>query len=105
MPSNLIETFQRTPPVTIAPSDRLSDQAAVASSPGTRSGPRAARRRTTPPWWFAAPAMALFAFVVLVPSARGLHYAFTDWDGLDPNFSFIGLGNFIEMTRDPVALR
>ena len=25
----------------------------------------AGQRRTTPPWWFAAPAMALFAFVVL----------------------------------------
>jgi raffinose/stachyose/melibiose transport system permease protein len=42
--------------------------------------------------------------VVLVPSARGVYYAFTDWDGLDPNFSFIGLGNFAEMSRDPDAV-
>jgi len=49
--------------------------------------------------------MLLFAFVVLVPSARGVYYAFTDWDGLDPAFSFIGLGNFAEMAGDPVALR
>ena len=40
--------------------------------------------------------MVLFAFVVLVPSARGVYYAFTDWDGLDPNFSFIGLDNFTD---------
>jgi raffinose/stachyose/melibiose transport system permease protein len=72
-------------------------------------GPGALRvagaRRTTPPWWFALPAMLLFAFVVLVPSARGVYYALTDWDGLDPNFSFIGLDNFVEMTRDSVAIQ
>lgn len=72
---------------------------------GRRPGGRtpASRRRTAPPWWFAAPAMLFFAFVVLVPSARGLYYAFTDWDGLDPSFSFIGLDNFAEITRDPDA--
>ncbi|SCF06000.1 carbohydrate ABC transporter membrane protein 1, CUT1 family [Micromonospora coriariae] len=57
----------------------------------------------TPPWWFTLPAIVLFAFIVLVPSVRGLYYAFTDWDGLDPNISFIGLGNFADMTRDPDA--
>ncbi|GAA4671602.1 sugar ABC transporter permease [Phytohabitans rumicis] len=60
-------------------------------------------RSTAPPWWFAAPAMLLFAFVVLVPSARGVYYAFTDWDGLSPDFSFVGLGNFADMARDPDA--
>ena len=61
------------------------------------------RSRTAPPWWFAAPALLLFAFVVLVPSVRGVYYAFTDWDGLDPDFSFIGLANFVEMPDDPAA--
>ncbi|NGO44316.1 sugar ABC transporter permease [Streptomyces sp. YC419] len=61
------------------------------------------RARTTPPWWFALPALLLFAFVVLVPSARGVHYAFTDWDGLDPSFSFVGLDNFSAMLDDPDA--
>jgi len=58
---------------------------------------------TTPPWWFAAPAMLLFAFVVLIPSARGVYYAFTDWDGLSPDFSWVGLGNFTDMVDDPDA--
>jgi len=66
---------------------------------------RSRRPRVTPPWWFVAPAMLLFAFVVLVPSARGLYYAFTDWDGLDPEFSFVGLRNFADMLDDPNALR
>jgi len=47
--------------------------------------------------------MLLFAFVVLVPTVRGVYYAFTDWDGLSPDFSFIGLDNFTEMSRDPDA--
>jgi raffinose/stachyose/melibiose transport system permease protein len=63
------------------------------------------RSRIGPPWWFALPAMVLFAFVVLVPSARGVYYAFTDWDGLDPEFSFVGLRNFIEMPRDGAAMQ
>lgn len=66
--------------------------------PGRRVG-----SRTTPPWWFAAPALLLFAFVVLIPSARGVYYAFTDWDGLSPDFSWVGLGNFADMARDPDA--
>jgi raffinose/stachyose/melibiose transport system permease protein len=63
------------------------------------------RRYVGPPWWFALPAMALFAFVVLVPSARGVYYAFTDWDGLDPKFAFVGLHNFADMWRDPDAMQ
>jgi raffinose/stachyose/melibiose transport system permease protein len=58
-----------------------------------------------PPWWFALPAMLLFAFVVLIPSARGVYYAITDWDGLDPNYNVIGLDNFGEMLDDPNALQ
>jgi raffinose/stachyose/melibiose transport system permease protein len=64
---------------------------------------RPGRLHITPPWWFALPALALFAFVVVVPSVRGLYYAFTNWDGLDPNFSFVGLANFSELLKDPDA--
>ncbi|MET7394915.1 sugar ABC transporter permease [Dactylosporangium sp. NPDC005572] len=63
------------------------------------------RRRTDPPWWFVLPAMALFAYVVLLPSGRGVYYAFTDWDGLSPAWSFIGLDNFSAMLDDPNALQ
>lgn len=70
-----------------------------------RAAPAGRRLRNTPPWWFALPAMVLFAFVVLLPSARGVYYAFTDWDGLDPNYSFIGLENFAAMVRDADALQ
>ena len=71
---------------------------------GRSSGGRR-RAPTTPPWWFVAPALVLFAFVVLIPSARGIHYAFTDWDGLDPDFAFVGFDNFVAVTRDPDAVQ
>jgi raffinose/stachyose/melibiose transport system permease protein len=47
--------------------------------------------------------MLLFAFVVLIPSVRGVYYAFTDWDGLSPDFSWVGFGNFTDMVNDPDA--
>jgi raffinose/stachyose/melibiose transport system permease protein len=49
------------------------------------------------------PALVLFAFVVLVPSARGVYYAFTNWDGLDPHFKLVGLHNFADLAGDPTA--
>jgi raffinose/stachyose/melibiose transport system permease protein len=85
--------------MTVAPTER---PAAAVHRPAARPRVRTSRR-PTPPWWFAAPAVLLFAFVVLVPSARGVYYAFTDWDGLSPDFSFVGLGNFVEMAHDPAA--
>ena len=56
-----------------------------------------------PPWWFVAPAMLLFAFAVLIPSVRGVYYAFTDWDGLSPDFSWVGFDNFTKLLDDPTA--
>jgi raffinose/stachyose/melibiose transport system permease protein len=88
------------PLVTLAPNAHLPDR----DHPSQTAPDAPARRaRTTPPWWFMAPALLLFAFVVLVPSLRGVYYAFTDWDGLDPDFSFVGLDNFADMLRDADA--
>lgn len=30
---------------------------------------------------FALPALALYAFVVVIPGVQGISYAFTDWEG------------------------
>src|SRR5262245_29677658 len=79
-----------------------SEVVSARSRPADKVSP-SGRLRITPPWWFALPALAVFAFVVLVPSVRGLYYAFTNWDGLDPSFSFVGLANFSELLKDPDA--
>ncbi|MFL6123995.1 carbohydrate ABC transporter permease [Actinophytocola sp.] len=84
--------------MTVALTDRPADPVAAPVRPRRTGG------RPTPPWWFVVPALSLFAFVVLVPSARGVYYAFTDWDGLSPTFSFTGVDNFVEMAADPDAV-
>jgi raffinose/stachyose/melibiose transport system permease protein len=84
--------------MTVAVKDRHAD--VVSATPRRRRG--GVSRRAVP-WWFTVPALLLFAFVVLVPSARGIYYAFTDWDGLSPVFSWVGFGNFADMLDDPAA--
>ncbi|WP_330292998.1 carbohydrate ABC transporter permease [Streptomyces sp. NBC_00576] len=89
--------------MTVAPHEQLPDHDRLHRPPDAAPASGVRRARNTPPWWFALPAVLLFAFVVLVPSVRGVYYAFTDWDGLDPHFSFVGLDNFSELFRDPDA--
>jgi raffinose/stachyose/melibiose transport system permease protein len=84
--------------MTVAIKDRHADVVAATPSRG-----RGGVSRRGVPWWFTLPALLLFAFVVLVPSARGVYYAFTDWDGLSPDFSWVGFGNFAAMLDDPSA--
>jgi raffinose/stachyose/melibiose transport system permease protein len=65
--------------------------------------PHAARRRSFAPWWFIVPALVLYAFVVLVPSARGAYLSLTDWNGINPVSHFIGLKNFLQALHDSAA--
>lgn len=58
----------------------------------------------TAPWWFLVPALIFYGFVVLIPSGRGVQYAFTDWNGLDPEFNFIGFDNFAYFFGDVDAM-
>lgn len=73
-----------------------------------RSRPaRAARRRgsaATPPWLFAAPALVVYAIVVLYPAVSGVVYAFTDWSGIGEDRSFVGLANFATLFGDEQAM-
>jgi raffinose/stachyose/melibiose transport system permease protein len=60
------------------------------------------RRFLLPPWWFAAPALLVYAVVVLYPSGAGVVYAFTDWTGIG-DWSFIGFDNFTALWTDEAA--
>jgi multiple sugar transport system permease protein len=53
------------------------------------------------PYLFVLPALALFLTFRFYPLVTGALYSLTDWDGIAPP-RFIGLGNFIEIFRDPV---
>jgi raffinose/stachyose/melibiose transport system permease protein len=54
-------------------------------------------------WWFALPALALYAFIVLIPTVRGSFYSFTNWDGLNPVQHWVGIDNFRAILHDGAA--
>lgn len=49
---------------------------------------------------FLIPAFAFYLFVVVVPSVRGVFFAFTDWSGLSPDREFVGLSQFKRVFED-----
>ncbi|GAA2271169.1 sugar ABC transporter permease [Nonomuraea roseoviolacea subsp. roseoviolacea] len=55
------------------------------------------------PWWFVVPAVAVYVFIVVVPSVNGAVFSFTDWNGLRPGWSFVGLGNYADVLADRAA--
>ena len=88
-----------------------------AADPGPRSpsaaGAIAARRpirsagrlmkpaRSITPWLFLAPALAMFAFAVLLPMVLTVGYSFTEWNGFGP-MTFVGLDNYLTAATDPI---
>lgn len=55
--------------------------------------------------WFLLPAAIPYVAFVLVPAFQGAGYAFTDWDGLNPDWNFVGVDNFVRIFSDSQALR
>lgn len=50
-------------------------------------------------WIF--PALLVYALIVLLPQVLNLGYAFTNYDGFDPAFSWVGADNFVKaLTKD-----
>ena len=54
---------------------------------------------------YSLPALAVYVFIVLVPTVQGSVYAFTDWNGLSKDYSFVGLDNIIAVLTDPQSFR
>ncbi|MFT4029625.1 MAG: sugar ABC transporter permease [Protaetiibacter sp.] len=55
-------------------------------------------------WYMVIPALAFYLFVVVVPSIRGGVLGFTDWNGLYPDYDFVGFDNFVEIFTTPASL-
>lgn len=49
---------------------------------------------------YVLPALAVYAVFKLYPALSGIYYAMTDWNGINPTFSFVGLQNFAEILTD-----
>jgi raffinose/stachyose/melibiose transport system permease protein len=79
----------------------MSQTPLATATPG--SAPR--RRRAHWMWLFLLPAVIPYAYVVVVPSLQGLAVSFTDWDGLSPQLSFVGIENFGLLFSDQTSLR
>jgi raffinose/stachyose/melibiose transport system permease protein len=55
---------------------------------------------------FLVPGMLLYLIFFIYPTLSGLYYSFTDWDGLSPEYGFVGVDNYINMiTNDLVFTR
>lgn len=54
---------------------------------------------------FLVPAFAFFAFAMIIPFFMGIHVAFTDWNGIIPEYRFVGLDNFAKIfTNDDILI-
>src|SRR5918992_5506478 len=74
----------------------------------TRHRPRRARSVGRSLWWLALPALAVYAYVIIGPSARGVVTSFTDWSFSRPDPQFIGFDNYVRAFQGdagPAAIR
>lgn len=49
---------------------------------------------------FYLPAVILLAVFIVYPLISGIGLSFTDWDGYNPDKSFVGLDNYLKMFKD-----
>ncbi|MGW4410020.1 carbohydrate ABC transporter permease [Nonomuraea sp. NPDC004702] len=60
-------------------------------------------RRKLTPYLFAAPALLVFGFAVLVPALATGAFSLTEWTGFGP-MEFVGLDNFLRAAQDTIFL-
>ncbi|MFC4808891.1 carbohydrate ABC transporter permease [Paenibacillus sp. GCM10023250] len=49
---------------------------------------------------FVLPAFVLYLLFLVIPMLQGSYYSFTDWNGLNRTYGFVGIQNFVEALRD-----
>ena len=50
---------------------------------------------------FLALPLAVYLVIVIIPLMTSFYFSFTDWNGFNPEYNFIGLKNFLKISRDP----
>ena len=53
---------------------------------------------------FTLPALILYVVFFMYPVVSGLYYSLTDWNGISPNFNFIGLQNYKNIVQDKLTM-
>jgi raffinose/stachyose/melibiose transport system permease protein len=64
---------------------------------------RVKRRGGLVAWAFALPALIFYVWFLVAPAFQSLVFSFTDWDGLSPTYSLVGLKNYVFMLTDPIV--
>jgi len=49
---------------------------------------------------FLAPALLLYIFLFINPSAQAFYISMFDWNGFTSDMEYVGMGNFVELFRD-----
>lgn len=51
-------------------------------------------------WLFVGPSLFALIMVVIIPFIIGIYYTFTNWNGANPNYDFVGISNYIGLFKD-----
>ena len=51
-------------------------------------------------WIFVGPALIAMTMVVIIPFIIGIYYTFTNWNGANPKYDFVGISNYINLIDD-----
>ena len=51
-----------------------------------------------------APPLAVFLLLVIYPLLSSFYYSFTNWNGFNPNYDFVGFSNFAKIVTDRLFL-
>ena len=85
-------------PLDGAPAGAADDVPFVPRGPDTEK--RRTRRFRSVRWamlGFIAPALVIYLLMVIIPSLQSLQLSFTDWDGISPDYAYVGTRNYEEI--------
>jgi raffinose/stachyose/melibiose transport system permease protein len=54
-------------------------------------------------WWFVVPAMVVYLYVVVIPTAQGVYMSFTNWSVYSTSRDFVGLRNYKTIFGDATS--
>lgn len=83
------------PPLDGGPGHDDHPDRATTPSPRSRHG-RFFRNRLAM-FGFVAPALVIYLLMVIVPSLQSIQLSLTNWDGINPNYDYVGLANYTDM--------
>jgi raffinose/stachyose/melibiose transport system permease protein len=54
---------------------------------------------------FLLPGLILYTVFMLYPMIDAVRFSFFDWDGASPSMNFVGIENYVQLTKDDVFLK